>query len=71
MFFGVMKYYFTKLSDVGQSDGDFLMKNYKPIWVVVETVSGVLKHIPVIGGVASAVNVGSKAIKNVIEGVHD
>ena len=40
--FGVIKDYFTKLSDVGKSAGDFLIQNYKLFLDDVETVSGVL-----------------------------
>ena len=69
--FGVIKDYFGKVADVGKSAGDFLIKNYKPILEGVETVSGVLKHVPVIGGVASAVHGGTQLIKNVIEGVQN
>ena len=67
--FGVIKDYFGKIVDAGKSAGDFLIKNYEPILEGVEKVCGVLKHAPVIGGVAGAVNVGSKMMKDVIEGV--
>ena len=69
--FGVIKDYFGKVVDAGKSAGNFLIKNYEPILDTVEKVSGVLKHVPVIGDVAKVVNIGSKALKNVIEGVQN
>ena len=64
--FGVIKDSFSKISETSKSACDFLIMNYKPILEGVETDSGVLKHVPVIGGVAGAVNEESKIIKNVV-----
>ena len=67
--FGVIKDYFSKIADVGKSAGDFVIKNYKPILEGVETVSGVLRHVPVVGTAAGWVHEGSKIVKDVIEGI--
>ena len=67
--FGVIKDYFNKAVDVGKSAGDFLLKNYEPILEGVEKVSGVLRHVPVVGTAAGWVHEGSKIAKDVIEGI--
>ena len=67
--FGVIKDYFSKLVDAGKFAGDFLIKNYKPILEGVETVSGVLRHVPVVGTPVGWVHEGSKLTKAAIEGI--
>ena len=67
--FGVIKDYFGKVVDAGKSAGDFLIKNYEPILEGVEKVSGVLKHVPVVGTAAGWVHEGTKLTKAAIEGI--